>query len=235
MANYVVEDIREIFLDKYLNDQFILDKTGVKIVELIGYSFIANKPSIFGALNEDYIKRELAWYESCSLNVNDIPGEVPKIWKQVATPEGLINSNYGWCIYHPDNGYQYDRVKEELLANPNSRRASMIYTRPSMHIDYNYNGMSDFMCTECVDYFIRDNKLHAVVKMRSNDAWAGYRNDFAWQKHILDKLSVDLEVSPGNIIWTASSLHLYERDFWRIEAYSKTGRHDITKKEFNLL
>ena len=67
---------------------------GVKLLELIGVQFIADENRIFGTPNDDYIQRELEWYQSQSLNVNDIPGNTPQIWKQVASPDGIINSNY---------------------------------------------------------------------------------------------------------------------------------------------
>jgi len=82
-----------------------------------------------------------------------------------------------------------------------------------MWSDYNHNGMSDFMCTNAVQYTIRDNRLNAVVQMRSNDVVFGYRNDFAWQQHVLNYLSEDLSIDPGTIYWNAGSLHVYERHF----------------------
>lgn len=208
-----VDQIRTYFRTALENEQFVIDKTGVKMLELVGESFLANEPAIFGKVNEEYVQAELEWYLSCSLNVNDIPGGPPKIWQQVATEDGFINSNYGWCIFHPDNGMQYEAVKAELLRNPYSRRAVMIYTRPTMHMDYNSNGMSDFMCTNAVQYMYRNQKLNAVVQMRSNDVVYGYKNDYAWQRFVLDKLATDLEVPSGDIIWNAGSLHVYERHF----------------------
>jgi thymidylate synthase len=208
-----IDTIRNHFKHALENEDFVIDKTGAKMLELVGESFIANQPAIFGTVNEEYVQNELDWYISTSLNVNDIPGGPPKIWQQVADENGFINSNYGWCIFHPDNGFQYDRVKEELLRNPYSRRAAMIYNRPSMHMDYNANGMSDFMCTNAVQYLYRNGKLNAVVQMRSNDVVFGYKNDYAWQKFVLDKLAADLETDPGQIIWNAGSLHVYERHF----------------------
>ena len=148
-----------------------------------------------------------------SLNVNDIPGGPPEIWKRVATTYGRINSNYGWCIYSKENGNQYENVLDELTRNPDTRRATMIYTRPSMHYDYNRDGMSDFMCTNAVQYLIRDGKVNALVYMRSNDAVFGYKNDYAWQKYVLDSVANDLGLSVGNLYWNVSSLHVYERHF----------------------
>jgi thymidylate synthase len=217
VRNYV-DDIRREFLDLLEVEDFVVDKTGVKMLEIVGASFIADEPSIFGKVNEDYVKRELDWYKSMSLSVNDIPGGPPAIWKQVCDNAGYINSNYGWCIWSEDNYFQYERVRHELMAHPYSRRATMIYTRPNMWLDYNHNGRSDFMCTNAVQYLIRKDQLDCVVQMRSNDVVFGYKNDYAWQRYVLEKLSVDLGILSGDIHWNVGSLHVYERHFDLIQS-----------------
>ena len=95
----------------------------------------------------------------------------------------------------------------------------MIYTRPTMHTDYCRDGMSDFCCTNAVQYLIRDSKLHVVVQMRSNDLIFGYKNDRAWQVEVQSRLLKDLNLkgenayTAGDIIWNVGSLHVYERHF----------------------
>lgn len=212
-----VKEIRDILKHKYKNKEFTTDKTGVKTVEIVGCTFNADEEFILREPNYDYIKREIEWYNSCSLNVADIPGNTPIIWQKVSDSEGFINSNYGWCIFSNENGNQYRYVLNELKSNKDSRRAAMIYNRPSMHTDYNKNGMSDFMCTFANTFFIRDNKLHSHFIMRSNDAVFGYNNDRAWAKHVQEKLANDLKIEVGDLIWTASSLHVYERHFEFLE------------------
>ena len=223
--NYI-DDVRKEFADLLIDENFVTDKSGSKVVEIINASFIANEPYIFGKPNEDYIERELQWYCSMSRNVHDIPGKTPPIWLQVADSEGRINSNYGWCIYSEENGLQFENVVKTLIIDSDSRRAEMIYTRPSMHTDYRLGGMSDFMCTEAVQYFIRNGELHAIVKMRSNDAVFGYNNDYAWQRYVqnevLNRLTkAGINVQLGNLHWNAGSLHVYERHFKFIEEYLK--------------
>lgn len=195
-----------------------------KMIELIGTTFEADEPYIFGEPNYEYIDREIEWYKNQSLNVNDIPGETPKIWKQVADKDGNINSNYGWCIYSDDNHNQFEYALCALVEDKNTRRAEMIYTRPSIQTDYNKNGMSDFICTDAVSYFIRNDTLIAHVKMRSNDIIFGYRNDYAWQKYVLNNMASMLKRYYGHlqtkIIWTASSFHIYERHFKLLNQYT---------------
>ena len=229
---------------------------GNSTIEITGASFIADSESIFGEVNWEYVAREEAWYNSKSLNVNDIPGGAPQIWKAVADSDGFINSNYGWTIYshlnlhnafdlHPrtvipmlDSGEvanQYNSAKRELQKNPESRRAIMIYTRPSMWLDYNKDGRSDFMCTNTVQYLIREGMLEAVVQMRSNDAWAGYRNDRAWQQHVLEKLAKDLNIEAGKITWQVGSLHIYSRQFYLVDHFARSGEIHISKSDYREL
>jgi len=214
-----VKDIREYFRGEHAAKRYVTDKTGAKTLELVGASFIADEPAVFGVVNHDYVERECQWYDSMSLSVSDIPGGAPKIWQQVASSKGEINSNYGWMIYSEQNHKQYWSTLLELLAHPNSRRAVMIYTRPTMHTDYCRDGMSDFCCTNAVQYLIRDSKLHVVVQMRSNDLIFGYKNDRAWQVEVQSRLLKDLNLkgenayTAGDIIWNVGSLHVYERHF----------------------
>ena len=212
-----VSDIRAKLIQKYKNQEFVIDKTGVKTIELIGESFIVDEDWIIRPPNYEYIERELAWYKSQSLYVEDIPGQTPAIWKQVADKNGKINSNYGYLIWSEENGRQYEHVLDELRKNPNSRRAVMIYNRPTMHGDYCADGMSDFICTYANDFLIRDGKLISHYLMRSNDAVFGANNDFAWARHVQTKLAKDLNVETGDLIWTVSSLHVYERHFQFID------------------
>lgn len=209
-----VADIRKEL--KNLFQQKKLAENGT--IEIIAASFLADEPAIFGTVNEDYVKREIEWYDSFSLNVNDIKGKIPQLWQEVADKDGFINSNYGWCVYHPDNYSQFESAVAELKANPASRRALMIYTRPSMWRDYNLNGRSDFCCTDGVQYFIREGAVHAHVRMRSNDAVYGYKNDFAWQQVMLKRVVNELgQYDVGKIHWTAGSLHVYPKHFKFLE------------------
>jgi len=217
-------DIRADLIDKYLSEDYVIDKSGAKTIEVLGESFVADENWLIRTPAYKYIERELDWYMSESLYVDDIPGETPQIWKDISSDEGKINSNYGWCIYSEENGNQYKHVLRELKANPNSRRAAMIYNRPSMHLDFNRDGMSDFMCTFANTFMIRDGKLISHYAMRSNDAVFGYNNDVAWAKFVQGQLAYDLEVEVGELIWTATNLHVYERHFEFIEALINAGK-----------
>lgn len=222
-----VFDIREYFISELASGNVTVDRGGNETIEMLGASFLADEEAIFGTPNEEYIQRELDWYHSQSTNVNDIEGETPQAWKMTGNKHGEINSNYGHLIWSEKYFNQFDKVLDELYKNPNSRRAQMIYNRPSIWHEAFENGKNDFICTNAVTYYIRDNKLHCVVQMRSNDVIFGYKNDYAWQYHVMEKLRAGLNyrnmiffkregpegIQQGNIYWQVMNLHVYGRHF----------------------
>ena len=214
-----VSDIRNYFISELNNEQYVIDKTGQKTIEMIGASFIADEAAIFGVPNEEYIEAEIDWYLSGSTNINDIyvDRDPPKAWEYSANRHGEINSNYGHLIFDDKYFRQYDNVITELLNNKDSRRACMVYNRPSIWVEYDENFKNDFICTNAVTYYIRDGLLHSVVQMRSNDVVFGYKNDYAWQSYVLGALSLDIEVPVGNITWQVQNLHVYSRHFHLVD------------------
>lgn len=221
-----VKDIREHFINELKDEAFTIDRTGQKTIELIGASFLADEPAIFGKPNQEYIDAEISWYESQSTNINrlaEIYGKSPAAWQYSANDYGEINSNYGTLIFSDMYYNQYDNVLRELLENPDGRRASCIYNRPNIWVDFKMDGKNDFICTNSVTYYIRDGLLHSVVQMRSNDVVYGYKNDYAWQRYVMDKLCWDYNhedrynegrvIEPGMMMWQVQNLHVYERHF----------------------
>ena len=107
--------------------------------ELLHQVFVADKNYIVRTPKEPYQTNELHWFISQSRNIKDLEmmaGFVPKIWKDIAEVDGRINSNYGWCCLSEENGNQFKNAMEHLLHDKDSRRAIMIYNRPSMHEDW---------------------------------------------------------------------------------------------------
>lgn len=223
------KDIFNILKEKYDKNDFRLinnDKQQSKTIEIQGAHFIVDKPWIVREPNIEYFKRELEWYNSQSLNICDIPAPIPLMWSRVADNHGFITSNYGWCIYSDENHNQYKYCLNKLIEDPHTREATMIYTRPSMVIDGFANNMHDFMCTFAVQCFLNDidNDTYSLdyhVYMRSNDAVFGFNNDALWHKNVQKRLVDDLNAMnahdknfvTGDLIWTAGSLHVYEKHF----------------------
>jgi thymidylate synthase len=210
-----VDDIRQYFIQELRDENFTVDRTNSKTIELIGASFIADEEAIFGEPNVSYIDAELDWYLGCSTNINDIryKDDPPTAWQYAANKYGEINSNYGKLIFDDKYYRQFDNVINELNHEPDSRRAVMIYNRPSIWTEFDENGKNDFICTNAVSYYIRDNHLQSVVQMRSNDVVFGYKNDYAWQRYVMNMVANEVDCEVGSLIWQVQNLHVYERHF----------------------
>lgn len=231
------ENIFLLLKDKYEANDF-RNISGSICLEIQNCNFVADKDWIVREPNYDYAKRELEWYKSQSLYVDDIPGKTPKIWKSVASKTGdvgKINSNYGWCIFSNENGNQYRECLNALVKDINTRQAVMFYNRPSMHKDANKDEMHDFMCTYQVQcflnrYYYNDNNkqnyfyvLRYIVYQRSQDLVFGYDNDILWHDYVANKLCRDIsskigiKVYPSYIECNVGSAHIYERHFSYLE------------------
>ena len=217
-----VEDIAAELKRKYAAGE-IRQVGDRQTVEIQNANFICTRDYIIREPSYEYVQREIEWYKSQSLFVEDIPGKVPPIWVKCADHDGKINSNYGWCIWSNENGNQYKCCLRTLLADPQSRQAVMLYTRPSMQKDATENGRHDFMCTYAVQCFLNPANdgysLKYIVYMRSNDAVYGYNNDYQWHKFVQEMLADDyskkagVEVTCEPIEWNAASLHVYDKQF----------------------
>lgn len=216
--------------------------------ELLHTSFICDKEYILRPPTEPYSTNEIEWYLSQSLDTNDLAlyaGFVPKIWKDISDINGKINSNYGWCCFSKENGEQFKHAIEHLKHDPYTRKAILIYNRPSMHSDWSDKRQSltgivnkdhwmfdteieykrirgDFMCCQNNQLFIRNNKLEMVVHMRSMDAVYGYNIDYKWFKFVFDKAYQILsktykDLQKGDIVIFANSIHVYDRHFNLLE------------------
>lgn len=222
-ANYFdCDDIVDMLKDKYRNGQF--DATGN--VSILSASFVVTRPYLIREAKQEYVERELAWYLSESLNVNDIPGKTPKIWEQVADKDGFIVSNYGWTTFSKDNYNQFDKVVTELTNNKNSRQGVVIFIRPTMHEDSKRNGMHDFICTYCYNFKIENDegkdKLYMMVNMRSNDSVYGFSNDQPFANYVFDRMLEELrkthkDLEKGVMFWKADNLHVYPLHFKYLE------------------
>jgi len=188
---------------------------------------IANFPQ--RKFNWKYLAGELAWYLKQDRDVDYI-GAFSNFWSHITNPNSNeINSNYGSLVF---NKKQFGWVIDSLVADKNSRQAIMFFNNPK----FQFEGNKDFVCTMYANFFIRHNKLHMKVQMRSNDIFYGLTFDapfFAFlQQSVFLKLQEtypDLEL--GMYYHYADNLHFYERHF---ELADQIKQENITEESESL-
>lgn len=160
--------------------------------------------------NLDYLKGELEWYNSGSLDVKDI-AKYSKFWEKLADSNGTVNSNYGFIINKDKfNGIsQFEWCLNKLKSDKHTRQAIMNYNQPK----HKYNDNKDFVCTISQQFILNDNSLDSIVLMRSNDFIYGLSYDLPWFTSQQLKLCEELELNVGKYMHYATSLHVYKKHF----------------------
>jgi len=208
-----------------INEQdFLTDKSGVKIVETISPRVVLDPMDLYVDFEtkkspRKYVDKETDWYLSHELKINKVSDV--EIWNRVCDSNREINSNYGNLVHSRSNFSQFSNVVETLKNHKESRQAIIIYTRPSIHYEWNSHGASDFICTNYQQFFIRNNKLHCVTSQRSCDCYFGVMSDIPWFHQVIQKALAELtqtylNLELGDHIWIPNSFHAYERHFDKI-------------------
>lgn len=210
---------------------------GFKTRECLDYMFTITEPKmgpiITGCSERDaktvaYLEKETKLYNSGEVSAEVWATEASTFWRQLANPDGTINSNYGKLIYrdcsqgnsHFDPGYvtPFDWAVLSLLKDRDSRQAQIPFALPQ----HRWHGNKDQVCTMHMNLRITGNYLHATTVMRSNDLIKGTIYDLPFFISVQHKAVEVLNgmyaqknqrsVMVGTYTHLAHSLHVYERD-----------------------
>lgn len=228
------KDLNEAFvksLQALSDNHSLVNSRGTLQREILWHSIKIEDPTALSIevparkFKASYGTTEWLWYLSENRGVHNI-GKLASIWQRIADEKNEVESNYGFWIHGLKNGKtsknQWQWVLEELLNDRDTRRASITINQ-SHHKGQNN---ADYPCTQYIHFFIRDNKLHLGVHMRSNDAVFGFCNDVftfcMYQQMMLNELNTfiaangDIEterIELGHYYHSADSFHVYETHF----------------------
>lgn len=181
-------------------------------------------------VNTKYLLGEFIWYLSGS---NMVEGILPysKFWGNITNsidrpgyPAGTVNSNYGNRLFgcssvpallaNQESGEPIDQWKEtiELLKRDKDTRQAIlnIHVPTDRHVDN-----KDVACTLTLQFMIRENALHMITNMRSNDVIRGFTNDVFQFTMLQEMMQVQLkqfypDLVLGHYFHNAGSMHIYE-------------------------
>jgi thymidylate synthase/deoxyadenosine/deoxycytidine kinase len=160
-----------------------------------------------GKTNLTYLAAELLWYWS-SRNDTAFIGKFAKLWEKLSDDGITNNSAYGYVLKEKHGFNQIEKIIELLKVDPYSRRAVLNINVPNENVI----NTKDEPCTICLDYQIRNGKLHSTCIMRSNDFNFGLRNDIGFFVLLQKYIAKQLGVSVGSYTHFAMSIHFYDRD-----------------------
>ena len=210
------------FADRKVNTKYLLG-------EFIWYLSGSNRPE--GILHYskfwDNIRNsgEMKGYDEGTINSNyghRLFGDnkdllVPRLDKAL-TPAGIEEDGTVSILPH-ETTYatgvsQWDSTISLLKKDKDTRQAIMNIHIPSDR----HAGNADVPCTLSLHFFIREEKLHLIVNMRSNDVILGFTNDVFQFTMLQECLMMELrstypELEIGHYFHNAGSMHIYDRHF----------------------
>lgn len=114
--------------------------------------------------------------------------------------------------YGPRLVQQWSYVLETLRQDKFSRQAVVSIWTP------NPGKSKDIPCTINAQFFIRENALHSVWTMRSNDLWLGLPHDFFNFAQLTNGLAGELGIDTGGLTLNTGSSHVYSRNYEQVLA-----------------
>lgn len=219
----------DILRDVYTNPEFISSPRGMIVKETLGYQFGLSNPRnrIPYVPGRDtsihYLVAELLWYLSGSDSTEWI-SNYSAFWSKISDDGKTANSAYGARIFRShdriagdinSNWSQWNYVVDELKKDSDSRRAVIHIRSPKDSL----LATLDVPCTLSLQFFLRNDKVHMIVSMRSSDAIFGLTYDVPaftlFQELLALQLTNELgrPIGLGTYTHLSASLHVYERHF----------------------
>lgn len=119
----------------------------------------------------------------------------------------IDGSCYGKRIFNTPNGFnQIEAIVEKIKKDPASRRTFV----PIFHLEDNFVNTKDVPCPIGVQYFLRNEKLHAITFMRSNSAAFVLPYNIFFFTMLQELIAKELSAEVGEYIHFCGSLHYYK-------------------------
>ena len=154
---------------------------------------------------------EFAWHVSGSDEISPIAHYAPR-WRNFSDDGVRIRGScYGHRIFHADGGResQWSRLVATLRSDCQSRRAVLNVQQP--YEETLSIASKDVPCVTSCQFLVRDDRVEAIVNMRSNDVIWGLPYDVFLFTMLQEMLAVEIGANLGSYRHFAGSMHLYER------------------------
>lgn len=163
-----------------------------------------------------YAIAEFLWYASRRRTIELIE-PFGKIWGKMTDSEGLVNSNYGYQIFHNQD------VEEKLKELIEFGKADFYIASHE-----NIESRQDATCNNLVRLYLKDGIISAEVYARSIDLLFGYPYDILSaqifiryiQRALRSKFGIDTKASTINML--IHNMHVYLSNLVGIDDYHAT-------------
>ena len=166
---------------------------------------------------------EFLWYLAGSEKIDFIKYYINK-YDEYSDDGKTVYGAYGPRLFNLHGAInQVQNVIDTLTVNAASRRAVIQLFHGEDLANNLEMRRKDLPCTCTLQFSVRNNQLHAMVMMRSNDAYLGLPHDVFAFTMLQELIARSLSVEVGPYKHAVGSLHLYTRDTQEIRDYLDEG------------
>lgn len=158
-----------------------------------------------------YACGEMLWYLSGERDARRILIQAPSYERFLDDGEAFGAYGERW-----DRHRQTLALIELLRENPNTRQAILTCWFPTDLERALMGDKKDIPCTLNLQFLIRDERLHCITTMRSNDVWLGMPYDVFCFTTLQRIIASALGIEMGHYTHRVGSLHIYDRDLEKI-------------------
>lgn len=204
-----------------------------KILEIDYFQGIIDNPwSTYAARKYplSYAKAEFQWYLTADPYNTEIFKHA-KMWEKIQQTDGSIFSNYGYYWFNTDFSHGlsgFDWVVDTLTKDPDSRQAYL----PMNSFVHTFIGNKDVVCSKGPQFRIIDGALSIHVAFRSSDAVYGLGTDLITYWWLWEMVAVQLDIPRGQMVFSADSLHIYEKHWDMVRQVIDEGMSAYTPVEY---
>ncbi len=150
---------------------------------------------------------ELCWYLARTNRTDFVAHYIPEYRK--FDEKGKIFGGYGPRLFKRWKGVrQFDNLINILKKRPTTRQAVLqLFDSKDLAKPH-----KDIPCTCTLQFLVREDKLHLIVYMRSNDVIKGLPHDIFSFTMLQEIAARTLEIELGTYKHCVGSLHLYDAD-----------------------
>lgn len=160
---------------------------------------------------------ELCWYLAGTNRLDFIEYYIPK-YKDDADGD-VVYGGYGPRLLSWRGQNQIKNVIERMQEQRTTRRAVI----QLFDADDLAGPHKDLPCTCVIQFLVREDKLHTITYMRSNDAHIGFPHDVFCFTMLQELVARSLEIEMGTYRHVVGSLHLYDHDREKADAFLSEG------------
>lgn len=199
-------------VDKVVKSPDFITKT---TFEKIGIGFVLLNPKDVsnGRSNYEYAEKFFEWMMSGEIVLSKELLQINPWVKRFVDSSGLpenFSTSYGWKIKN-----QLGQRIKELSRDRESRKAYVSILIPEDYRVVAFGSTQEYPCTIGIQLFIREERLHMMVNMRSNNIWAVLPYDVYNFTCLQDYVAKQLGITMGYYHHQINSAHIFKGDVRR--------------------